>query len=95
MPNTALFMQLSGRGAELQVDPSRPKICLEVAVRRLWMNVCLDYGSMFSVNTNLAVQVRQRIGLQMARLCVTWSCQHPINSATVSCSAEDTLVLMI
>jgi hypothetical protein len=24
------------------------------------MNVCLDYGSMFSVDANLAVQVRQR-----------------------------------
>jgi hypothetical protein len=32
MPNTALFMQLSGRGTELQVGPSRLETYLEVAV---------------------------------------------------------------
>jgi len=59
------------------------------------MNVCLDYGSMFSVDANLAVQVRQKIGLRMARLCVTWSYQHLINSATISCSAQSTIVFLI
>jgi hypothetical protein len=82
-------------GQSYKLIPQGPKFVSRLLSRRLWMNVCLDYGSMFSVNTNLAVQVQQRIGLRMARLCVTWSCQHPINSATVSCSAEGTLVLMI
>jgi hypothetical protein len=96
MSNTALFMQLQVEGHSYKLILQGSKSISRLLSRRLWMmNVCLDYGSMFSVDANLAVQVRQKIGLRMARLCVTWSCQHLINSATVSCSAESTIVLLI